>query len=286
MTDLHDYEFQHADRAPVPEADRGLRYWLIAVGLVVVAAAAGTYLIVGRHRIPAPVSPASRAARAPSREEPSRPLGGVAEAVSVPPLGDSDAIVRTLARALSNHRLVAAWLATDGLIRSFTVAVTNIAEGTSPAKPLRVLRPTSAFPVGANQGGFTIEPRSYARFTPVADAVRSVDATAAANLYATLKPRIDEAAGELGVPPGRFDRVVEDAIVRLLRTPIPDRPHVMPNVEGIGYAFVDDRLEQLSPAQKALIRMGPHNAAAIKMKLREIALALGIPAAHLPVVEG
>jgi hypothetical protein len=160
--------------------------------------------------------------------------------------------------------------------------VADIAEGASPAKPLGVLRPRGGFVVEDNQGAFRIDARSYARFTPLADAVSSVDAVAAANLYATLKPRIGEAAAELGIPAGRFDRVLEDAIVMLLRTPIPDRPLVVANVEGIGYAFVDDRLEALSAGQKALIRMGPRNADVIKMKLREIGLALGIPAAHLP----
>jgi hypothetical protein len=48
------------------------------------------------------------------------------------------------------------------------------------------------------------------------------------------------------------------------------------------YAFASPALEQLSPAQKLLIRTGPANARRIQARLRAIALALGIPASRLP----
>jgi hypothetical protein len=163
------------------------------------------------------------------------------------------------------------------------VAVANIAEGVAPAKQLNALRPAAAFQVLERGEAFYIEPRSYDRYTRLADAVASVDPAGAAKLYATLKPRIEEAAAELGFPDRRFDQFLEQAIVALLRTPTPDRPlQVKPNDEGIGYGFVDDGLERLSAAQKPLLRMGPRNARVIKTKLREIALSLGIPSARLP----
>jgi hypothetical protein len=51
---------------------------------------------------------------------------------------------------------------------------------------------------------------------------------------------------------------------------------------GVGYAFADPRDEGLTPAQKQLLRMGPGNARIVQAKLREIALALGIPPQRLP----
>jgi hypothetical protein len=38
----------------------------------------------------------------------------------------------------------------------------------------------------------------------------------------------------------------------------------------------------LTPAQKQLLRVGPRHGRVVKAKLREIGLALGIPASHLP----
>ena len=57
---------------------------------------------------------------------------------------------------------------------------------------------------------------------------------------------------------------------------------VEPMPEGIGYGFVDPQLESLSNPQKQLLRMGPRNIRLIQAKLRETALALGIPASRLP----
>jgi hypothetical protein len=281
MNDLNDYEFQHGHMASSPEEPPRSRGRWIAGALLVVAAAAALYIMFGKRPLPAPA--ATTPGPTAVAKEPLPPLGGEAEPVAVPPLGESDPLVRTLVRALSNHPTIAAWLATDGLIRNFTVAVANIAEGVAPAKQLSALRPSAAFLVVESGGKSFIDPRSYNRYTTLADAVASVDPAGAARLYATLKPRIEEASGELGLPARRFDDVLEQAIVAVLRTPTPDRPlEVRPNDVGIGYGFVDGPLEGLSAAQKPLVRMGPRNARIIKTRLREIALALGIPAAKLP----
>jgi hypothetical protein len=48
------------------------------------------------------------------------------------------------------------------------------------------------------------------------------------------------------------------------------------------YNFNDPRLERLTQAQKQLLRMGARNVGIVQRRLREIALALGIPAARLP----
>ncbi len=120
----------------------------------------------------------------------------------------------------------------------------------------------------------TIDPRSYERYTAIAEAVASIDPAGAAKLYATLKPRIEEAHREQGFPDQPFDRTLERAIAMLLAVPVPDGD---PRVEPVGvvYGFADPRLENLNGAQKQLLRMGPANARAIQAKLREIALRAG-----------
>jgi hypothetical protein len=126
-----------------------------------------------------------------------------------------------------------------------------------------------------------IDPRSYQRYDALAAAAASVDAAGSARLYATLKPRIEEAHNELGLSAIPFDRTLETAIVLLLETPmVADPIRVEPH--GIGYGFVDAKLEQLAPAQKQLLRMGSKNVRTVQSALRTIALALGIPAARLP----
>ena len=201
--------------------------------------------------------------------------------MTIPPLDASDALVRSFVHELSEHPAVTAWLTTNGLIRSFTVVVANIADGATPARHLNVLRPSSAFQIIEQDGVSYVDPRSYDRYAAIADAVASVDPAGAARLYATLKPRIEEAHRELGSPDQSFDRTLERAIVALLSAPIPDGP-VRLRLKGIGYGYADERLEVLTAAQKHLLRMGPRNARIITTRLREIALALGIPATRLP----
>jgi hypothetical protein len=199
--------------------------------------------------------------------------------VNVPPLGESDPVVRILVQSMSSHPRVLAWLATDGLIRNFTVVVGNIADGRTPARQLGMLKPTGRFKTVAASNGLTIDPASYARYDDLAAAVGTVDAQAAARVYATLKPRIEEAHRELGSQEP-FDATLEQAIVRLVQTPGAIDPRV--TAKGAeGFQYTDERLESLTDSQKLLLRMGPSNAQIVRNKLKEIGVALGIPAARL-----
>ncbi len=275
------------DWTPPPESARPKGLWLIAA-LLVVAAGASVYILYGDRTpaTPAPVAaatPAAPPAAAPT--SPTTVLGGEPYAVDVPSIDATDPLVRELLAKLSSHPRLAAWLATDGLVRSFTVVVLNVSEGKLPntAKGLMPLRPSSRLRIVERGGQSYIDPPSYDRYNAVADAVTSVDAAGSARLYATLRPRLEDAHRELGASTASFDLAVERAIVRLLETPVVTAPiRVEPLPEGIGYAFVEDRLESLNSAQKQLIRMGPRNAGLIQAKLREMALALGIPSSRLP----
>lgn len=279
MSDHPDLNLRPADDA-VESIDVGppnRPSWpVVVIGLLAVAAGFAIYLVFGRQTA-APVNE-QPAAAVPAAERPATPLGGPAEPVVVPPLDESDPLVRQLVGKLSSHPRVAAWLATDGLIRNFTVVVANISEGRSPSTHLRSVAPSGSFSIGTRNGVQFVDSRSYQRYDSLADAVASVDAAGSARLYATLKPRIEEAASELGYAPGSFDRMMEKALVSLLATP-DDAGGVAVHPRGaVGYAYADEDLESLTNAQKHLLRMGPRNARLIKDKLREIAAALGIPA--------
>lgn len=278
MGQLDDYEFDKTP-SPTPAPDEGgSGLWIvIAAALAVLALAAGYYFFQREQRQPAPAAAATPRPAPDARRGPGEP----GEDILLPPLDQSDPIVRQLVSRLSAHPAVAAWLATDGLIRNFTVVTVNIANGTTPVRHLRRLAPADPFITRGIEPALTIDERSYARYDSFADAVAAVDARGAARLYATLKPRITEAYRDLGEPAADFDDVLEKSIVELLRVPAVNDP-VRITPKPMSYAYVDRRLEALSPAQKQLLRMGPNNVSMIQRKLREIAEYLGIPAAHLP----
>jgi hypothetical protein len=278
VIDVQDYELlKTSEETPLdgpPERPSWL--WLV-VALLVVATAAAVYIAAGRMRRAPPATAQQRA----EPRAPVRPLGGNPARIDVPPLDQSDPVVRELVKQITAHPRIAAWLTTDGLIRTFTVAVENVAGGTTPAARFRVLRPASGFETTGRAGDLRMAPSSFQRYDDLADAAASIDAAGAARLYATLKPRIEEAYRDLGFPDTPFDRTLERAIVLLLRTPVSDGAARL-EPKGIGYGFVDPGLEGLTAAQKQLLRTGPRNARIIQASLRQIALALGIPAERLP----
>jgi hypothetical protein len=276
-----DYDLR-PDGVEPPFYDRpGRPKWLwIIVGLLVVAAGAAIYYVYG-PRPPEPVAEAPAPAPPPPTS-PTQPLGAEPFPVEVPPLDLSDPIVRELLGKLSQHPRVLAWLTTDGLVRNFTATVLNVSEGRVPTLRLATLKAPSSIQFVQRGGSWYVDPKSYDRYNGVADAVASVAPADAARLFATLKPRIEQAYMELGVG-GSFDAVLERAIVQLLETPVlNDPPRVEPLSEGIGYGFTDARLEELTAAQKQLLRTGPRNTRIIQASLRQTALSLGIAPDRLP----
>ena len=282
MRDTADYEIVRpsTDDSEPPSSRSPLGWWVAALGLVVVVAAC----IFWWNRQPAPPASATTAPVVAPAEtpKPAPALGTDAVPIDLPPLDQTDALVRRLLVALSAHPRVAAWLTTNSLIRNFTVVVANIADGDTPAKHLGALKPSSSFTFIARGDDRRIDARSYQRYDGVAAAARSIDPAGAAHLYSALKPRIEEAYRELGQPDTPFDRTLERAIVQLLATPIVEGSPSVKVRGGTGYAYVDPGLEGLTAAQKQLLRTGPANVEAIQTSLRAIALALGIPEGRLP----
>ena len=248
--------------------------WITGAAAALVLALGGGYLYLrAPSRQPPPAGAPVQQPKV-AREEPG-------DQIPLPPLDETDALVRQLVGRLSSNPTVARWLTTDGLIVNFAVVTQRIANGESPTKELGAMGPMPAFRPRTSRGNLFVDPSSYRRYDRYAEAVSALDARGTARLYLTLKPRILDASQRIGQPAGSFDPVLERAIVELLNVPV-----VQGEVElapsGIVYAFVDPKLEQMSAAQKHLLRMGPQNVQAIQKKLREIADDLAIPASRLP----
>jgi hypothetical protein len=279
--DPSDFELEKTDQPPAPPREtRSAAPWIVTAIVLVLAGGAAWFFLDSRQAPPADVAEAPAGTEVEVPPDAAQPLGPDVEPIELPPLDDTDVLVRSLVRALSTHPRVVGWLATDNLVRNFTVAVENIANGRVPAQPLRALRPSGRFEIIETETLLVVDPASFERYNSVADAVSSVDAAGAARLYASLKPRIDEAYAELGSGQP-FDPTLERAIVALLQVPaIEGDVHLVP--QGGVFGFEDPAIEKLTPAQKQFARMGPRNVRAIQGKLRQIALALGIPASRLP----
>jgi hypothetical protein len=274
MTELNDLNL---DKWQTPiEPERGRAGWRIAVAVfVLLAVGAAGYLLLWRRAQPAPEEVRVHTDQPVSQSSPAKPVAEPGAAIDLPPLDQSDPVVRDLVSRLSSHPAVAAWLTTDQLVRNFAVVVLNISNGRTPSKFLARLRPAEKFQAREEGSGLWIDPRSYRRYDGYADAVASLDARGVAQLYATLKPRIQDAYRELGYPDGNFDAVLERAIVELLKTPAIDGNVALVS-RSVAYEFADPRLQAMSSAQRQFLRMGPRNIRLIQSKLREIAPLAGL----------
>lgn len=240
----------------------------VFAALLVVAAAVVLWLLFAAEE-PGPEGPVAVASPLP---EPS-PTPTLAERLSArlagTTLATSDAVVRELVGQLSARPALTKWLAHEDLVRRFVAAVDNVGNGVSPTTQLTFMRPEEPFKVVQRGDRFFIDPASYDRYDLPTQVFLSLDTEGTAALYRELEPLVDEAYREISPPGSSFADRLEAAIDHLLEVVPPAEP---PQVERkvVTWVYVDESLENLSDAQKQLLRMGPENALLIKAKLREL----------------
>jgi hypothetical protein len=260
-----------------PEPGRRGGSLLFPVTLVAVAVLAigllGVVYLVFRHPTPKAVATPSPTVPLPTPEATPSPT----PAVALPALDDSDGFVRQLAAGLSANPDFTRWLARTSLVRTLTAVVSNIADGETPRPHLEFLAPKQRFRAAQRPGRLIVpDPASFAGYDAFADAVASVDASAAASTFSTMEPLFDAAYRDLGHPEGHFRAALLRAIDALLAVPV-----LKPDVElvphAIGFQYADPKLEALTAAQKQFLRIGPRNVSRVQGELRALQSALRAP---------
>ena len=257
--------------------------WIYAiVALAVLALGAGGYYFMRTRTVPAPADVRSATDQAVAPAAPVRPLPEAGETIDLPPIDQTDAIVRELV----DQALVPpddCRLAHDRSPHSQLHGRRRQHRERKDAHPVIWARsgPAGSFQVREERGSLWIDARSFRRYDKYADAVAALDARGAARLYATLRPRLVDGYRELGHPDGNFDQAFERAIIELLKTPVIEGDIALAS-KSVAYEFADPRLQSLSSAQRQFLRMGSRNVRLIQAKLREMAPFLGIPPESLP----
>ena len=209
---------------------------IVALLALVILVLGGAYWYLRRTRSAAAVGTQPADAAVKVRQD-------AAELISLPPLAETDPLVRELVSALSSNPVVASWLTTERLIVNFVVVTSKIADGQTPVAELKTVGPVPPFKARTARGTLSIDPSSYHRYDRYAQAVSALDARGTVRLYETLKPRINEADKSFGGS-GEFNGELERAIVELLTVPIVEGPVAL-KMSGIVYAYADPRLEGL-----------------------------------------
>lgn len=250
--------------------------------ILVVAAAVLVYFLFIRGGKEAPAEEVTE--KAPQQVPLDEALKGKEEVIAEfaqMELDKSDDLIREQTKELSSHPKLARWLMTKDIIRKFTAAVDNIANGLSPIPQIDFFKPGGEFEVTKRNGDYRIDSKSFRRYDSVADAFLSLSTEGCAKLYRQAKPLIQKAYVELGYPTKDFDETLLKAMVELLKVPIVEGDMVVQK-GVVTYVYADSRLEKLSEAQKHLLRMGPENVRIIQEKLRELASEFGFHQDELP----
>lgn len=250
---------------------------LIFLGLLLVGGGLYYFLVLDRFHEP---SKTQTAEAVPGLAE-ETPAGGEIDEISPVGLDKSDDYVRANVQGLSSQAVFASWLRVHGLVRRFVAAVDNVANGVSPRAQLEFLEPDKIFSVVKKGRQLQIDSASYGRYNTVADVFSSLDTALSVKAYRSLRPLIRDAYRELGYPTQDFQDTLVRAMEELLGVPLVRGPIVVEK-QVLTYVIADRTLEELSPPQKHLLRMGPENVEIIQSKLREFATALGVPPERLP----
>ena len=246
----------------------------VAAFLVVIAAGIAVYFLFFRsapEKIP-PTEQVEESVALPEEKGTEPETKETAYAPIYADIEESDSLVRELIKNISENSKLAQWLSTKDIIRKFTAAVDNIANGQSPRAHIDFFLPDGPFEVVEKNGMLYMDPDSYERYDPVANVFSSLDPEETVILFRRFKPVIDEAYSELGYPDTDFEGTLKKAINELLTVLVVK--DVLLESKVISYGMVDPKLENLSEAQKHLLRMGHENVKKIQQKLRELKSSL------------
>ncbi|PPV07351.1 hypothetical protein XBLMG947_1366 [Xanthomonas bromi] len=259
--------------------------WLLAVPVI---AAAAWWLFSGspgtEPTLPAPITRTADAVVAavnpqpkPVSSEPRHPLPAAsadAAEAAIPALAQSDEASWQALLALVQDDAALSIVLRKHLIERVVVMIDNLTQPSISRRAL-VLQPLPGeLQVSGAGNRQLIDQSNAARYAPYVAAFTTVDAQSLARSYVRFYPLFQQAYADLGAPDRYFNDRVMDVIDHLLRTPEPTQPIEVQRDDRGRYRFTDPSLEALSVGQKALLRLGPTQAAAVKAQLQRIRAAL------------
>jgi hypothetical protein len=250
--------------------DEQKKYLYYAVPIVVVIALGGALYYGKQHKEESVATQTAGQAPADPMANDSpehHPIETQPAAEPLPTLAESDP---TVEQSLSQvfGRNLDRYLVPKDIVRHFVVTIDNLPRKKNavqmwPVKPLGGELKTST----GNE--LTLNEANYERYKPLVKLATTADTKQLVAMYKRFYPLFQQAYVDLGYPEGYFNNRLVEVIDHLLETPEVEG-QVKLVQPGVFYEFADPSLESRSSGQKLLMRMGRDNAAAVKLKLREL----------------
>lgn len=191
----------------------------------------------------------------------------------LPALDTSDSSMRNAIAGLSGRSDILDALILQGFIRRVVATVDSLDGPRVATRILPLKRVEGAFAVDGGEGSYTMAPANAARYARYTGLMESVDARKLADLYLQYYPLFQQAYRELGYPKGHFNDRLVAVLDHLLAAPALTDPVGLLRPKVL-FLYADPDLEARSAGQKILMRVGPANAARIKVWLREFRAAI------------
>ena len=221
---------------------------------------------------PVPADPAPPPAREPAADTAADAPADEPEPAPepLPSLAESDEAAAEAVREVYDASQEDVILRPKNLVRHVVVTLDNLDRAPIPLR-FRPIEPVDGeFVVDGGDAFTTTSPENARRYRRHVQAFTAASTDTLVDTYFAMYPLFQEAYEDLGYPDGYFNDRVIAIIDHLLATPEVDYP-VSLKRPSVFYEFKSDRLEKtLSFGQKALIRLGPEQSAAVRAKLRDI----------------
>ena len=196
------------------------------------------------------------------------------EVVAEPePLDVSDQAVKESILALSRVPMLATLVVNDGILERVVASIVNTAQGDLPANTHLLSPLKDEFSVYKKANTLYINPASFDRYRPYAEAFTQMQTEDILALYTQYSDQLNAQFDEIAAPGTTFEETLIKAINQLLDTPLVSLP-IAVQTDRAMYQFVNPQLEALSPVQKQFLRMGPNNMRLVMRKLRDLRSAL------------
>jgi hypothetical protein len=250
--------------------DEQKKYLYYAIPVVVVIALGAALYYGKRHK--EEVAAPSTATEMPvdpgaTRPPEHHPIEASPSAEPLPALAESDPTMQQTLEQLFGRGLEQ-YLVPKDIVRHVVVTIDNLPRKKNatqmwPVKPLGGELTTSS------GGELTLNESNYERYKPLVKLATTADTKQVVAVYKRFYPLFQQAYADLGYPEAYFNNRLVEVIDHLLETPEIEGPVKLVQ-PGVFYEFADPSLESRSSGQKLLLRMGRDNAAAVKLKLRDL----------------
>ena len=185
----------------------------------------------------------------------------------LPSLAESDEPLRNDLAQTAAPTAIERFLVPDALIRKTVVAVDNLDSDPVSRRFRPVASVEGSVPVVRSGDSIRLDTANYERYESWVDAFTAASPEQLVAVYTRYYPLFQDAYEDLGYPDGYFNDRLVQIIDHLLATPEVQGPIALKQPK-VFFEFADPKLERLSWGQKALIRMGPEQARAVKTQLR------------------